>query len=56
MLLPLAAGVVFVAVIIPATMPRPGVDQWQATLVGVFVNAVIVAVFWLASQAFIRRA
>ncbi len=55
-LLPLAAGVVFVAVIIPATMPRPGVDQWQATLVGVFVNAVIVAVFWLASQAFIRRA
>lgn len=51
-LLPLVAGVVFVAVIIPATMPRSDVSLWQSTITGVFVNAVIVAVFWLAWQGF----
>lgn len=49
-LLPLIAGVVFVAVIIPATMPRSDVPLLQATITGLFVNAVIVAVFWLAWQ------
>ena len=53
-LLPLVAGVVFVAVIIPSTMPRPDVPLWHAVAVGVAVNAVIVAVFWLAWQAFVR--
>ena len=53
-LLPLIAGVVFVAVIIPATMPRSDVPLLQATITGLFVNAVIVAVFWLAWQAFSR--
>ena len=43
---------VFVAVIIPTTMPRPGVSLWQAAATGIVVNAVIVAVFWLAWQAF----
>ena len=49
-LLPLIAGVVFVAVIIPATMPRSDVPLLQATITGLFVNAVIVAVFGLAWQ------
>lgn len=50
-LLPLVAGIVFVAVIIPTTMPRPGVSLMQAVMVGIGVNAVITAVFWLAWQA-----
>jgi fucose permease len=50
-LLPLVAGIVFVAIIIPATMPKPGVGLWQAAGTGIAVNAVIVAVFWLAWQA-----
>jgi uncharacterized membrane protein YeaQ/YmgE (transglycosylase-associated protein family) len=54
-LVPLVAGVVFVAFIIPATMPKPGVTLWQAAAVGVFVNAVIVSVFWTAWQAFSKR-
>ncbi len=50
-LLPLVAGIVFVAVIIPTTMPRPDVSLLQAVMVGIGVNAVITAVFWLAWQA-----
>jgi hypothetical protein len=50
-LLPLIAGVIFVAVIIPATMPAPGTSLWQAATTGAAVNAVIVAVMWLAWQA-----
>jgi hypothetical protein len=53
-LLPLIAGVIFVAVIIPSTMPAPGVGLWQAVAMGVAVNAVIVALFWLAWQAISR--
>jgi hypothetical protein len=53
-MLPLVAGVVFVAIIIPATMPKPGVGLWQAAATGIAVNAVIVAVMWLAWQAFSR--
>ena len=51
-LLPLVAGVIFVAIIIPATMPKPEVSLWLAAGTGVAVNAVIVAVFWAAWQAF----
>lgn len=50
-LLPLLAGIVFVAVLIPSTMPVSGVPQWLAMATGLGVNAVIVAVFWLAWQA-----
>jgi uncharacterized membrane protein len=50
-LLPLLAGIVFVAVIIPATMPVSGVPQLTATLSGIAVNAVIVGLFWLAWQS-----
>ena len=49
--LPLIAGIIFVAVIIPATMPRPEVPLWLAAATGIGVNAVITAVFWLAWQA-----
>jgi hypothetical protein len=52
--LPLIAGVIFVAIIIPATMPRPEVSLWQAATTGIAVNAVIVAVFWTAWQAFAK--
>jgi hypothetical membrane protein len=51
-LLPLVAGVIFVAVIIPSTMPKPGVSLWEAVGAGLLVNAVVVAVFWLAWRAF----
>jgi hypothetical protein len=51
-LLPLVAGIVFVAVIIPATMPVSGVPQLTATASGIAVNAVIVGLFWLAWQSF----
>ena len=50
-LLPLLAGIVFVAVIIPATMPMPGTPQLTATLSGIAVNAVIVGLFGLAWQS-----
>ncbi len=50
-LLPLLAGIVFVAVIIPATMPVSGVPQLTATASGIAVNAVIVGLFWLAWQS-----
>lgn len=53
-LLPLLAGIVFVAVLIPSTMPISGVPQWLAMATGLGVNAVIVAVFWLAWQAIVK--
>ena len=53
-LLPLIAGIVFVAVIIPSTMPKAGVSLWQAVGTGIAVNAVIVAVLWLGWQAISR--
>ncbi len=52
--LPLIAGVIFVAIIIPATMPQAGVDLWLAASTGVFVNAVIVGLMWLGWQAYGR--
>ena len=42
--LPLAAGVVFVAVIIPTTMQAGQGPLWQAVAVGILSNAVILAV------------
>jgi hypothetical protein len=52
--LPLIAGIIFVAIIIPATMPQAGVDMWLAASTGVFVNAVIVGLMWLGWQAYDR--
>jgi hypothetical protein len=51
-LVPLLAGVIFVAVIIPSTMPVSGVSYLQAVTTGIFVNAVVVAVFWFAWRAY----
>jgi hypothetical protein len=51
-LIPLIAGVIFVAVIIPSTMPVSGVSFWQSVTSGLVVNAVIVTVFWFAWQAY----
>jgi len=53
-LLPLLAGIVFVAIIIPATMPKPGQDMWVAAATGIAVNAVITALFWFAWQGISR--
>ena len=54
-LLPLAAGVIFIAVIIPATMPKPDVSLWLATATGLGVNAVLAGLFWLGWQAVSAR-
>jgi hypothetical protein len=53
-LIPLVAGVIFVAVIIPSTMPVSGASFWQAVATGLVVNAVIVTVFWFAWQVYAR--
>jgi hypothetical protein len=53
--IPLLAGLVFVAVLIPATLtPVPGVTFGQAAGVGIVANAVILAVL-LGGYALIRR-
>ena len=50
-LLPLVAGVIFVSVIIPSTMPKAGVPLWEAVAAGLIVNGIITTLFWLAWQA-----
>lgn len=54
--LPLAAGALFVAVIIPVTAQGGGlpVPLWQAVAVGVAANAVLIAVLLAAWQAWLR--
>ncbi|MFY8145593.1 MAG: hypothetical protein ACOVME_03235 [Rhodobacter sp.] len=53
--IPLLAGAVFVAVLIPATLsPLPGVTMQAAAGVGLAANAVILAVL-LAGYALFRR-
>ena len=42
--LPLAAGVVFVAVIIPVTMQAAPGPLWQTVTIGIVANAIILAV------------
>jgi Na+/glutamate symporter len=54
-MLPLVAGILFVAVIIPNTMPVAGVDMVSAMVTGIISNAVIVAVFWFAWSTFKAR-
>jgi len=53
-LLPLAAGVVFVAVIIPTTMQAGRGPIWQAVAMGIVSNAIILAVI-MAAWALFRR-
>lgn len=52
-ILPLVAGIVFIAVIIPATMPRADVPMLQAILSGIVANTAITAVLW-ALWSFVR--
>lgn len=52
--LPLIAGVIFVAIIIPATMPQTGVSLWLAAATGILVNAIITGLMWLGWQAYDR--
>ncbi|MES2435293.1 MAG: hypothetical protein V4586_15905 [Pseudomonadota bacterium] len=51
---PLAAGAVFVAVILPSTMQTTSVPLMQAVLVGVLANVVILAII-LAAWALFQR-
>ena len=44
--IPILAGLMFVAVIIPSTMPEAGADMWAAIVTGVVANAVIFSVLW----------
>ena len=53
--LPLLAGIVFVAVIIPSTITKSSVDLVSGVGVGLFANAVIVAVMWFAWTTFKSR-
>ena len=51
---PLAAGAVFVAVILPSTMQATSVPLMQAVLVGLVANLVILAVILGAWELFQR--
>ncbi|WP_374645813.1 hypothetical protein [Tabrizicola sp.] len=53
-LLPLAAGVVFVAVILPSTGIGGGADLMQAVLAGILSNLIILGIV-LALAALVRR-
>jgi hypothetical protein len=55
LVLPLLAGIVFVAVIIPSTTTAPGVDFVSAVGVGIISNAALVAVMWLAWSTYKAR-
>jgi MFS superfamily sulfate permease-like transporter len=44
--IPLLAGIVFVAVILPMTMPVAGVSTTQAIVTGLLANACLTAVIW----------
>lgn len=46
LLVPIIAGLAFVAVMIPSTMPLAGVSLWSAIATGLVANTVIFAVLW----------
>ena len=55
--LPLAAGAVFVAVILPATMGLGVAEDlgfWRVVLVGLVANAIILAIAMAAWAAYLR--
>ena len=53
--IPLAAGVLFIAVLIPMTMGAPEQNRMQAIIAGLFSTAVIVAVV-LGLRALVLKA
>lgn len=53
--IPLIAGVFFVAIIIPATLQASGPDPlWRLAAVGVAANLIILAIVLAATAAFAR--
>lgn len=53
--IPLALGLVFVAVIIPATMPRTdGAGMWPFVGVGLIANGIILAIILAVQAAYLR--
>lgn len=54
-LVPLIAGVIFVAVIVPATLSPPGTSLATAVISGIFVNMLILAIL-MAAVTLWRRA
>jgi hypothetical protein len=46
-IVPLLAGIVFIAVILATTMPVPDVPVWRSIVSGLAANAITVAVLWL---------
>lgn len=54
--IPLLAGIAFVAVIIPSTMPVPSVSFSDALVTGLVSNSIIVAVLWLIFGFLKKRA
>ena len=46
-MVPILAGIVFVAVILPMTIPVAGVSMTQAIICGLIANACLTTVIWL---------
>ena len=56
-LMPLVAGVLFFAVMLPTSMPIAGAERMQQMATGVVANAIIVSVLvaiWIAVERFRR--
>ena len=53
-LIPLVAGVVFVAVILPTTMPGASTNLTEAVTVGILSNLIILAFVWIVTAAIKR--
>ncbi len=53
-LIPLVAGIVFVAVILPTTMPGASTTLTEAVTVGVLSNLIILAFVWIVAVAIKR--
>jgi hypothetical protein len=53
---PLLAGLVFIAVIIPVTTTTSQEPVWRVVASGIVANAIIVAVLWAIASLFRRKA
>ena len=53
-LIPLVAGVVFVAVILPTTMPSASTNLTEAVTVGILSNLIILSLVWIVTVAIKR--
>jgi hypothetical protein len=55
-IVPLLAGIVFIAVILATAMPVMNVPVWQSIASGIAANAAITAVLWLIWSVIRKRA